>query len=574
MAARMQAEITFLTRRGAAVMRRSHIVSAENVRFGRGTDNEVPLADIRVELTAAVLRPAADGLLIQRLGDSLLRVNGETAGTLPVRPGDEILIGPYKIVLSDPREGVDAALSVELVEPVGDSLQQLLAQSCIGLDRTRLNKRRASWVLFTVLTFLCLAAPIALYTMGDGATPHASVAANGVSSLLWVAWNPGEISNQHRYFAKDCAACHQSAFATVRDSACLNCHRGIGNPIAADTKSGAAPVHQVLQQTRCAECHEEHRGLRGLTIREDALCVGCHRTLAEIMPNAGLRDVRGFSDGHPQFRVTLVSDAVKGGLYKADFDSDPKPTDHPNLIFSHAAHLVPEGFPVLGYKQMICGDCHLAEPSGQGFLAITYKGQCQRCHALKYDAEPSYLRAKPEVPHGDDARVQADIQGFYSSLALQGGVAETQAPDTARRVPGTPFAPDEEQRLRVQDWVARKTKEALATVFFEPRRGCAYCHVVERGANTLRVAPVKMLTRFLAPARFDHAKHAPIDCDDCHQAKVSQASTDVLIPGKERCATCHGAETASFNVQTTCTSCHVFHRQELGPMRQLAEAER
>jgi predicted CXXCH cytochrome family protein len=570
----MQAEITFLTRRGTAVMRRSRIVSADNIRFGRGTDNEVPLADIRVELTAATLRPGADGLFIQRLGDSPVRVNGETSGTLPVGPGDEILIGPYRIVLGNPPGGLDAALSVELVEPAGDSLQRLLTQSRIGLDRTRLSKRRTSWVLFFILTLLCLAIPIVLYTMGDGGKRNASAPANGVSSLLAVAWNPGEISNPHRYFAQDCAACHQTPFAVVKDSACLNCHSGIGNHIASDTESDVAPVHRLLRRTRCAECHEEHRGLRGLVIREGALCVGCHRSLVENMPNAGLRDVRGFPDGHPEFRVTLVSDAVKGGLHKVDLDTDPKPDDRPNLIFSHAAHLVPEGFPALGYKPMICGDCHVAEPGGQGFLAITYKGQCQRCHALRFDAEPSYLRAKPEVPHGDDARVKTDVQGFYSSLALQGGVEEVQAPDIIRRVPGTPFAPDEEQRLKVQDWVARKTKEALAIVFFEPRRGCAYCHVVERGADTLRVEPVKMLTRFLAPARFDHAKHTPIDCGDCHQAKASQTSSDVLIPGKERCVTCHGAEAASFNVQSTCTSCHVFHRQEMGPMRQIVEVER
>jgi hypothetical protein len=292
------------------------------------------------------------------------------------------------------------------------------------------------------------------------------------------------------------------------------------------------------------------------------------------MPIAGLRDVHGFPDGHPQFRVTLVSDAAKGRLQKFDLGDDPKSVDHPDLIFSHAAHLVPEGFPVLGYKRMLCADCHVAEPSGQGFLAVTYKGQCQRCHALKFDAEPIYLRAKQEVPHGDDARVQADVQGFYSSLALQGGVEETQAPDIVRRVPGTPFVQNEEQRHKAQDWVAQKTKEALAIVFFDPRRGCAYCHVVKGGTNTLRIEPVKMLTRFLAPARFDHTKHAPIDCGDCHKAGVSQASSDVLIPGKERCATCHGAETASFNVQSTCTSCHVFHRQELGPMRQIVEVER
>jgi hypothetical protein len=155
----MQAEVTFLTRRGAAVMRKSHTVTGETIRFGRGTDNEVPLPDIRVELTAAVLRQRSDGLFIERLGDSPLRVNGGTTGATVVGPGDEILIGPYKIVLSSPPDGLDAALSVELVQGVGDSLQRLMAESRIGLDQTGLSKRRMSWMLFAALTILCLVVP-------------------------------------------------------------------------------------------------------------------------------------------------------------------------------------------------------------------------------------------------------------------------------------------------------------------------------------------------------------------------------------------------------------------------------
>ena len=80
-----------------------------------------------------------------------------------------------------------------------------------------------------------------------------------------------------------------------------------------------------------------------------------------------------------------------------------------------------------------------------------------------------------------------------------------------------------------------------------------------------------MLTRFLQPARFDHAKHVTVECNDCHtNARDSHASSEVLIPGIDRCITCHGAETATFKAQSTCASCHVFHRQEFGPMRQVA----
>jgi predicted CXXCH cytochrome family protein len=558
----MQAEVTLLTRRGAAVMRSAHTVTAEIIRFGRGTDNEVPLSDIRVELAAAALRQRPEGLFIERMGDSPMRVNGVTADVALVSVGDEILIGPYKIVVTKAPEGLDAALSVELIQPIGDSLQRLMTESRIGLHQTGLSKRRASWALFAILTILCLGVPIALYTHGGDVDRSVS----GAPSFLGILWNPGEISNPHRYFAQNCATCHQGVFAVVQSAACLACHQKIGNHFESAAAVDGDQMRRQFQATRCAECHEEHRGLRGLVIREGALCIRCHGSLAETLPNGGVRDVRSFPNGHPQFRVTLISDAAKRRVDRVDLNSNPKPADHPNLVFSHAAHLVSEGFPALGYKPMVCSDCHMAEPSGQGFLGITYKGQCQRCHALKFDAELPWK----EVPHGDDARAQAEVEGFYASIALRQGVPERPAPGIERRLPGDSSEPPSQAPDR-RAWVAQKTTQALGIIFDE-KRGCYYCHVSDPGRGQFRVAPVAILTRFLPPARFDHAKHAPVDCDNCHNARQSQSSSDVLVPGIGRCITCHGGESTAYRAQSTCTSCHVFHRQELGQMHKIVEA--
>jgi predicted CXXCH cytochrome family protein len=565
----MQAEVTFLTRRGAAVIRKSQIVTGQSIRFGRGTDSEVPLPDIRVELAAAAISQRAEGLFIEKLGDAPLVVRGSSAEA-PARigRGDEILIGPYKVVLTEPSSDVDAAFSVELVQPLGDTLQRLTAGSRVRLDQTHLSKRGASWVAFLLLTVLCLAVPVVLYMRGSAVTPRPSTPAAGGSTYLGSAWNPGELSNQHRYFAQHCATCHESSFTRVKDSACLTCHAAIGSHIEAAAIGDFAAAHRDLQGTRCAECHEEHRGLRSLVIREGALCVQCHRSLAESAPKAEIRDVRGFPDGHPQFRVSLVADAAKRSTRRVILGSDPKPADRPNLTFSHAAHLVPAGFPALGYKPMACADCHVSETGGEGFLPITYKGQCQHCHALKFDAELPWQ----EVPHGDDARVEAEIEGYYASIAVERGVPAPSAPEIERRVPGS-VAPTGSEPPGRRAWVRQQTARALGIVFDE-KRGCYYCHAPDPARGQFRVAPVMMLIRFLAPARFDHAKHAPIDCIDCHDARQSQASSDVLIPGIERCTTCHGAETASFNVQSTCTLCHVFHRKELGPMRRIAGREK
>jgi hypothetical protein len=564
----MQAEVTLLTQRGTAVMRKSHIVTGPSIRFGRGTNNEVPLPDIRAELAAAALSQRTEGLFIEQLGDAPLRVNGGSTGAARVGPGDEILIGPYKVVLSEPPDGLDAALSVELVQPLGDALQRLMTVSRLRLDQTHLSKRRASWTVFLLLTVLCLAVPIAIYSRGSAVKKSSFVPPEGGSALVGAAWSPGEMSNQHRYFGLHCVTCHETAFSLVKDPACLTCHAAIGNHIEAATTGNLEPAHRDLEGTRCAECHEEHRGLHSLVVREGALCIKCHHSLSSTAPHAGLRDVRGFPDGHPQFRVTVVRDAATKSSERVDLGSQPRPADHPGLVFSHAAHLVRDGFPALGYKPMVCADCHVSEPSGQGFLAITYKSQCQRCHALKFDAELPWT----EVPHGNDERVEAELEGFYATKAVEQGVPPPPAPEIERRVPGSTAATPSEPLGR-RAWVRQQTAQGLAIVFDE-KRGCFYCHAPDRTRGPFRVEPVMLLTRFLAPARFDHAKHAPIECDDCHDARHSQASGDILIPGLERCVTCHGAETASFNVQSNCTLCHVFHRQEFERMRQVTAEEK
>src|SRR6185437_14875256 len=242
------------------------------------------------------------------------------------------------------------------------------------------------------------------------------------------SWNAGDISNPHRFFALACATCHRSAFASVPDGACLTCHSDVGNHLEASADVGR--LRQDLDSTRCAQCHEEHRGVRGLVIQAQALCVDCHRSLADTAPKAGVQNTSGFPAGHPQFRATVVADAAKPTFVRAPLDGTPPPQDHSNLVFSHAAHLVPAGFLTPnGRKIMTCTDCHIAEPSGQGFQAVTFEGQCHSCHDLKFDADLPWR----EVPHGDAAGVAVAVADFYGHLALQSGVQDPDAPDYARR---------------------------------------------------------------------------------------------------------------------------------------------
>jgi predicted CXXCH cytochrome family protein len=538
------------------------------VRLGRGTDNEVPLPDIRVGLHAASLTERASGLFIERAGEESLRVNGASeASGAALHIGDKVHIGPYEIVVVEPSPDshADAAITVELTQPLGDALERLMAHSRMNLAQAGMMSRRVwSWALFLVFAIFGLFVPMVVYPFGHVVSSSKEVPPVRMVNFVNMSWNAGAISNPHRFFAQDCATCHRSAFTSVADSACLSCHTNIGSHFEAAADLGSARTD--LAATRCAECHEEHRGARNLVIRAEALCVDCHGALDKSAPNAGIRNVGGYPGGHPQFRATVVADAAKPLLARVELGTNPPPEDHSNLKFSHAAHLVEKGFLTPnGQKIMGCADCHVLEPSGQGFRPISFEGQCHSCHDLKFDADLPWR----EVPHGDAAAVKNAVMDFYARMALEGGVQDPDAPALVRRAVGTPVPapePTPTERRDALAWAAQRTNDAMG-IIFDDKRGCAYCHTVGRADGNFTVAAVMMRDRFLPEAKFDHGKHRALDCGDCHDAKHSEKSSDVLVPGIENCVACHGPERASLKTQSTCTSCHVFHRQEFGPMK-------
>ncbi len=569
-------------------MRRSLRASAPRVGLGRGTDNAIPLADIRVGLHIAALVPREGGIAIEKLGSSPIMINGESVNYARLETGDEILLGPYRIEVLPTPEGCDAAIQVELVQPIGAALERLNTSARIGLEYTGARKRVYAWTGFLLIAVVCLAVPIVFFSGGLMQPWNKGTTNSNFPQLVGLSWNAGTFSNAHRFFAADCKTCHEGAFASVADKACLSCHAKVGSHVMHGVKLGA--VGEELATLRCVDCHTEHRGLEGSVIREAHLCLGCHRNLAETAPAAALRDIGGWPNGHPQFRATLVANAAKDETVRAELGTSPPPMDHPGIKFSHAAHLVKGGFPVLGYKEMECADCHVADPGGLTFLPITYKKQCESCHALTFD-KVALPWPDAKVPHGDDVGVITAVWNYYAGLALQGGTSAAPiapAPAVERRAAGVPAPPSAAPPPSdTEGWVTTKSLTALRIVF-DDRRGCAYCHEsmaangawdidkILRGALPPKaegpkvVAPVMLRTRFLPNARFDHASHRGMTCEDCHASRTAQTSSEVLIPGIDNCTKCHGSENASLRAQSTCISCHIFHRSEFGAMRMTA----
>ncbi|MBV8166818.1 MAG: hypothetical protein JO021_08495 [Alphaproteobacteria bacterium] len=556
----MLAQVSQVTRRPrGGVSLKPTQVNADMLRFGRAPSSEVLLQDIRVGLNEATLqfREADGALLLNQAGTNPLRVNGAVVGTATVKPGDEIIIGPYKVVIVEPEGDNEVALTVELVAPLGDDFARLQAQSVIGLAGTWLTKRRAAWVCALAVAVLFLIVPVVSYFANakpDPRDPRAQ--ARVIPRIFDQTWNVGEISNPHQNFSRECRACHESVFSSVRDEACLTCHEKVQHHVDV-----AKFPDLVINRTPCGGCHQEHRGAHGVIIQAQQLCTDCHLDLKKSAAKAELRNVGDFGTNHPEFKVRVVADAEAKTFARIDLGGDAKATDHPNLKFNHKAHVDPLAWPK-EMRKLECASCHVTQPGGGLMAPISFDKHCVECHKPSLQFDASALDRM--VPHGKAVDAQRIITDFYARMALQGGVPDMSAPEIVRRRPGTPLT--EPERLEALAWANDRATKAREFVF-DDFRGCGTCHEVDRGGADWKIKPVLLQTSFLPLAKFNHTKHATVDCAGCHDAKPSIASSDVMIPGIANCRTCHGGEAASAQVRSTCISCHDFHQPGVGPMR-------
>ena len=64
-------------------------------------------------------------------------------------------------------------------------------------------------------------------------------------------------------------------------------------------------------------------------------------------------------------------------------------------------------------------------------------------------------------------------------------------------------------------------------------------------------------------AAFDHTPHLMVTCTSCHAADTSTKTSDVLLPSRAICATCHagtaGARGQSARAESACFACHRYH---------------
>ena len=178
------------------------------------------------------MHPGEDGFFIEAEGENDLRLNGAITQRAHVELGDIIGIGPYELTLVEPEKGIDLAVTVELIHPVGDDVEELLSRSTLSINNSGFSKRALSWTLGLSILVLFLVLPILDGTYdvfrSTGPTESAKNQTNTMFTKNEItfdfSWHTGEVMDSHKFFAHDCEACHTKPFVMVEDQP-IACHQ-------------------------------------------------------------------------------------------------------------------------------------------------------------------------------------------------------------------------------------------------------------------------------------------------------------------------------------------------------------
>lgn len=401
--------------------------------------------------------------------------------------------------------------------------------------------------------------------------------------LEWLG-SSGGISQAHSRFAQDCKQCHDPAlkidplkpavFSASLDAKCEVCHI-------------QHTFHQadVVMGHSCTDCHHEHLGTGRMQQVRDNNCVVCHGNadVMEASAQKGLsipasdflvrpKDNRlvYFQPPRPAMGYTQIFQSFAG-----DHPAFQIQTEHlsdPNTLkFNHKVHLTGKIPEVDGHK-LDCAYCHKPDSHGAYMQPISFAKNCQACHALQIDPTlPDF-----QIPHPTGDMQANSVRNFLLTLPTQYATYATEKKGLTDPAQIAAFV--NQHLLGIRQRI-RQGADLERDVFFTDDRtinfgvaqpptvreralfpGCAYCHEVKASAAREPIV-TKPVTpdRWYAHARFDHAAHITMNCNACHgQALQSVKTSDILLPDKASCVTCHSPKGRVVN---TCASCHDYHNQ-------------
>jgi cytochrome c1 len=434
-------------------------------------------------------------------------------------------------------------MSYELVQPLAEDRGALKKNSRTLLSETGISKRVLAWSISVFVLAACLLVP--LMSKPSPKTSGNALSAVGKDDF----WNPGPLSSGHQAFANDCKACHQKPFVQVEDQACLTCHAETKQHIA-DQKIQA----HFFAETRCSDCHSEHKAQATMARSDSTACVNCHGDKNKLAGHTALAAVSDFAKNHPPFKLSINQGGAPAKMLRVPQTAALKESS--GLKFPHDVHLASNGIPSPnGRKQLQCSSCHTPDAANVRFEPINMEKHCNECHRLEF--EPAVTQR--QVPHGNEQEVMNTLREFYAGLSIGDKDVDVVTVDGLLRRPQA--AQPKQTQQQASQWALRKSN-VIAKELFEVRV-CSTCHQVNASANPevpWKITPVVITQHWLPKARFEHSQHSASECSACHSVKNSKSSNDIAIPDLKSCQTCHGgSEWVANKVKSTCDSCHGFH---------------
>ena len=457
-------------------------------------------------------------------------------------------------------------------------------------DKVESGNQRTPWRRTQFwLSFIAVAGGLAAIYFGQDRTPPEF-------------FNTGPLSRHHSALENDCAACHKAeSLESGRFVQVLNDRFRNGAPSFERIDQSCQACHtqhafhepNVIENRSCSACHKEHQGPGPMQAVTSLDCASCHND-REIMQASAQR---GKQLPPTEFRLNPKVVNLTGG--RAVTLQLPRPPDgytdtfasfskgHPPfqlhqqnvreadvLRFNHQLHMSGRGIPpTRSGAKLDCNYCHKPEPNGRYMRRVNFEANCQECHSLQFDVKnPDF-----QLPHGDAQLVRTFLRTLpaqYGELARRKrGLtnADRIAAFTAEQIRGllTQFPSGEEMERTIfftKDPYKPSQQSDPATR--AKYTGCAYCHEVKQTAGVSYpmpdvTAPV-MIDRWMPHAHFNHAKHESVSsCRDCHAAaQASQLTSDVLMPTKESCTSCHSPAGVAMKA-SECTTCHTYHAPDL-----------
>lgn len=248
----------------------------------------------------------------------------------------------------------------------------------------------------------------------------------------------------------------------------------------------------------CVTCHQEHNEPTNLINPDTRLCTQCHNNMAVV------DSVLTKGSEH-----TLTAFRHFDGEHPEFRPTSPSP----QIRFNHKSHLSEHLLD--NQTALTCTDCH--QPDGAKHKPIDFDHHCGQCHTLNIEESSS----KFQWVHGELAAIVAQL---------------------------------------VDQKVGNADIEALSVINSKTCRNCHRANL--RKIDTDEFSEEQKKWRLQIPSlnvHFSHKRHeGRLACRDCHTAEKSEDSSDILLPVKAQCTSCHNRNAAQPLQQ--CASCHQFHR--------------